>query len=96
MKLLLFENLRPPQQESQHRKSRSSSFKGEEEDLGDEEPSSLLELTSFAGGSADEVVEATASVSRSNFRLSRVIVRVSCSSRTELATVSAYDKIGLW
>lgn len=49
----------------------------------DEALSSLLELPSFAGGSADEVVEATAPVSRSNFRLSRVIVRASCSSRTE-------------
>ena len=62
----------------------------------EEAPSSLLELPSFAGGSADEVVEATEPVSCSNFRLSSVIVRVSCSSRTELATMSAYNKVGLW
>ena len=88
MKLLLFENLRPLQQESQQRNPWSLSLEEEEE-----EPSVLLELPSFAGDGADEVVETTASVSCSNFRLSRVIVRLSWSSRAELATVSAYDDV---
>lgn len=88
MKLLLFENLRPLQQESQQRNSRSLSLEKEEE----EEPSVLLELPSFAGDGADEVVEeTTASASRSSFRLSRVIVRLSWSSRAELC-----DNVSLW
>ncbi len=89
MKLLLFENLRPPQQESQQRSSWSLSLEEEEE-----EPSVLLKLPSFAGDGADEVVETTASVSRSNFWLSKVIARLSWSSRAELATMSAYDDFG--
>lgn len=87
MKLLLFENLWPLQQDSQQRSSWSLS-------LEEEEPSVLLELPSFAGDGADNVVETTASVSRSNFRLSRLIVRLSWSSRAELATMSAYDDVG--
>lgn len=45
----------------------------------------LLDLPSFAGAADGEVVGRTASVSRSNFRLSRLIARVFCSSGAELA-----------
>ena len=79
MMLLLFENLRPPQQESQHRSSWSLSFEAGGS-------SWLIRGRPLAEGDAEVVLgfETTASVRCSNFWLSRETVRVSRSSRGAL------------
>lgn len=87
MMLLLLLNLRPPQQDPQHRRLWSASLSLDEDEEG-EGASTVVELpiSSADGGVDDDVfARVTAFMSNSIFRLRRLTVRTSGLSREEVA-----------